>query len=306
VAAGRSIGATTGPHGTGAAASRGGVAVGPGGVAAAGGRVGTATGPGGNTVSGGARWSAAANPYGGYAAASRGVAVAGPAGHYTTIRSAAAVRTQAGYVRTGFAGARYFNAGWYAAHPGVWRAAAWAGAAAWAWASYATVAGFCGYPAEPVVYDYGTEVVLAGDQVYYNGDPIATAEQYATQALDIAVAGEAAKPPETEEWKPLGVFAMVHGDEKEAKDIFQIAINKDGVIRGNYYSTLTDMAVPIAGSVDKKTQRAGWIVGEKKDTVYETGVGNLAQPETTMLVHYGKDRTQQCTLVRLEPPKESN
>jgi hypothetical protein len=280
--------------------------MGPGGVAAGGGRVGTATGPGGNTVSGGSRWSAAANPYGGYAAASRGVAVSGPAGHYTTVRSAAAVRTQAGYVRTGFAGARYFNAGWYTAHPGVWRAAAWAGAAAWAWASYGTIAGFCGYPAEPVVYDYGSEIVYTGDQVYYNGDPVATAEQYATQALDIAVAGEAAKPAESEEWKSLGVFAMVQGDEKEAKDIFQIAINKDGVIRGNYYNTLTDMAVPIVGSVDKKTQRAAWIVGDKKDTVYETGVGNLSQPETSMLVHFGKDRTQQLTLVRLEPPKENN
>jgi hypothetical protein len=289
-------------------ASRGGAAVGPGGAAAGGARVGTATGPGG-TVSGGARFSAAANPYGGYAAASRGVAVAGAGGHYTAVRGAAAVRTQAGYVRTGVAGARYFNGGWYAAHPGVWRAAAWAGAgaaaAAWAWAPYATVADYCGYPADPVVYDYGTEVVIAGDQVYYNGDQIATAEQYATQALDIATTGEAAKPAETEEWKALGVFAMVQGDEKEAKDIFQIAINKDGVIRGNYYNTLTDMAVPIVGSVDKKTQRAAWTVGEKKDTVYETGMGNLAQAETSMLVHYGKDRTLQATLVRLEPPKES-
>ena len=37
--------------------------------------------------------------------------------------------------------------------------------------------------------------------------------------------------------------------------------------------------------------------------MYETGVGNLAEPETTMLVHFGKERTQQWTLVRLEPPK---
>jgi hypothetical protein len=56
--------------------------------------------------------------------------------------------------------------------------------------------------------------------------------------------------------------------------------------------------------VDRRTQRAAWIIGENKDTVYETGVGNLSQPETTMLVHAGKDRTQQWTLVRLEQPKE--
>jgi hypothetical protein len=38
--------------------------------------------------------------------------------------------------------------------------------------------------------------------------------------------------------------------------------------------------------------------------VYETGLGNLSQPETQVLVHFGKERTQQWTLVRLEPPKE--
>jgi hypothetical protein len=306
VAAGRSIGATTGPHGSGVAASRGGAAVGPGGVAAGGARVGTATGPGGTTVSGGSRWSAAANPYGAYGSAARGVAVGGAAGHYTGYRSAAAVRSQAGYVRSGFAGYNNFNTGWYAAHPGAWRAAAWtAGAAAWAGASYAAVSSYCGYPEEPVYYDYGSSVVYADNQVYYNGDPVATAEEYTTQAADIAAVGQAAKPAENEEWQSLGVFAMVQGDEKEANNIFQIAINREGVIRGNYYNGMTDLAVPISGSVDKKTQRAAWIVGEKKETVYETGVANLTQPETYVLVHVGKDRTQQWTLIRLEPPKES-
>jgi len=30
--------------------------------------------------------------------------------------------------------------------------------------------------------------------------------------------------------------------------------------------------------------------------VYETGLGNLSQQETQLLVHFGKDRTQQWTL----------
>jgi hypothetical protein len=30
----------------------------------------------------------------------------------------------------------------------------------------------------------------------------------------------------------------------------------------------------------------------------------LTEAETTMLVHFGKDRTQQWTLIRLEPPDE--
>jgi hypothetical protein len=265
------------------------------------------TGPGG-TVSGIARGGAAVNPYGGYASAARGVSVAGAAGHGTAYRSATALQTQGAYYRGGFRGYNsYFNAGWYTAHPAAWRAAAWAGAgvaAAWAWASYPTIATFCGYPEEPVVYDYGSTVVYEDNSVYYNGEAVATAEEYATQATDIAAAGQMAKPDEKEEWQSLGVFAAIQGEETKAEHIFQLAINKDGVIRGNYHNALTDTTLPIYGSVDKRTQRAAWVVGDKKDTVYETGLGNLTQPETEMLIHFGKESTQQWMLVRLEPPKE--
>jgi hypothetical protein len=100
------------------------------------------------------------------------------------------------------------------------------------------------------------------------------------------------------------VFAMLQGEETEVTHIVQIAVNKDGVIRGNYYNSLTDTTLPVTGSVGKKTQRAAWTIGDKKDTVYETGMGNLTKPETSMLVHVGKERTQQWTLVRLEAPEE--
>jgi hypothetical protein len=97
---------------------------------------------------------------------------------------------------------------------------------------------------------------------------------------------------------------MVQGEQVNGNDLFQLAVNKSGIIRGNYYNALSDTALPVYGSVDKKTQRAAWIVGDRKDTVYETGIGNLTQAETSMLVHFGKDRTQQWTLVRLESPEE--
>jgi hypothetical protein len=155
-----------------------------------------------------------------------------------------------------------------------------------------------------MIYDYGSLLVYENNSVYYNGEQIATAEEYATQAADYAVAGQAAKPAENEEWQSLGVYAMVQGDEKDAKDIFQLAINKDGIIRGNYQNVVTNTTLPVYGSVDKKSQRAAWIVGDNKDTVYETGVGNLSEAETEMLVHFGKERTQQWSLVRLEKPKE--
>jgi hypothetical protein len=185
-----------------------------------------------------------------------------------------------------------------------WRAAAWTAATFWAAATWGTVSTACGYPAEPVPYDYGSTVVYEGDQVIVNGDTVATAEEYTQQATQIATQGQEAKVEENEDWIPLGVFAMVQGEEKDSNDIFQLAINKDGIIRGNYYNGLSDTTVPVTGSVDKKSQRAAWTVGDRKDTVYETGIVNLTQPESTMLVHFGKDRTQQWMLVRLDKPED--
>ncbi|OAI53273.1 hypothetical protein AYO44_04385 [Planctomycetaceae bacterium SCGC AG-212-F19] len=48
----------------------------------------------------------------------------------------------------------------------------------------------------------------------------------------------------------------------------------------------------------------GGPVGDNKETTYEAGFANLTKPETTMLVHFGKDRTQQWTLVRVDQPAE--
>ena len=79
-----------------------------------------------------------------------------------------------------------------------------------------------------MVYDYGSTVVYEGDQVIYNGEPVATAEEYSQQAIQIAAQGIEAKPADKEEWTPLGVFGMVQGDEQDANKIFQLAINKDG------------------------------------------------------------------------------
>ena len=285
---GGSIGAASGPRGGAVGASRGAAAVGPRGG-----------------VVGGSRAGIAANPYAAYGSVSRGVAVRGTAGHFTAYRSTTALRTQGTYIRNSFGGYRYFNTGWYARHPVAWRAAAWNAAAYWRWVPYATLATFCSYPADPVVYYYGSTLVYEDNTVYYNGSPVASAEEYATQAASFAVAGQEAKSNDQEEWQSLGVFAIVQEEEKEANNIFQLAINKDGVLRGNYYNGLTDTSVPIYGSVDKTTQRAAWIIGDKKDTTYETGVGNFMQPETSMLVHFGKERTEQWTLVRLEAPKET-
>jgi hypothetical protein len=122
--------------------------------------------------------------------------------------------------------------------------------------------------------------------------------------MQFAEAGRTAQPAEDEKYQPLGIFALVKGDETTSDNIFQLAINKDGVVRGNYYDALTDTVQPVFGSLDKKSQRVAWSVGDKKDKVFEAGLYNLTLEQTTVLVHTGKERTDQYSLFRIEQPQE--
>ena len=154
-------------------------------------------------------------------------------------------------------------------------------------------------------YDYGTTAVYEGESVYVNGDAVATQAEYVTQATEIAAAAEKTPPAPNDEPMPLGVFGMVQGDETTATQFVQLALDKQGIISGEYYNGTTDVTEKLGGSIDKKSQRAAWTVADRKTIVYEAGIANLTKDETTMLIHYGKDKTQQWILVRIpEPTKE--
>jgi hypothetical protein len=237
------------------------------------------------------------------AAAGRVGAVSGQGGTY--YRSATAIRGQAVSVRQGVAGYPCFRAGWYGQYPGAWLAAGWAASAAWrpsTWGAYST---FSGYSGDTTYYNYGDNVVYQDDGVYIDGEKAYTAEAYAQNAITAADAGREAQVTKEEEWLPLGVFAMVQGDEQNSNQIFQLAVNKKGVIRGNYFDAITESTAQVYGSVDEKSQRAAWTVGDRKTPVYEAGMANLTQDETTMLVHYSADRSRQFSLIRIEEPEKT-
>jgi hypothetical protein len=215
---------------------------------------------------------------------------------------------RAGYVRGGFYNYNVFDRGWYGTYPQAWRPTYWVAPGAvypaWATATWPTLAMWCNVPVTPLFYDYGSNLVYQNNNVYFNGEEVGTAEAYARQATELARQGEEAKPEKTQKWQSLGVFALAQGDEKTSNTLFQLAIDQEGIIRGNYYDALTQASTPVSGSVDKKTQRAAWIIGDKKDTIFEAGLYNLTKDETPVLVHIGKDKTQQWLLVRMEQPKD--
>lgn len=287
----------SGPQGSIAGKYQGGAAIGPQGGVAGKSRAGIASGPGGAAI-GGSRAGVAAGPYG--AAAGRTTVVAGNRGTY--YRSATVIRNQGVFVRQAVVRYPCFRPGWYAQHPGAWFAAGWVAGTVWRAATWPVCANFWGIAAEPVYYVYGENVVYQDDGVYFDGEKAYALDVYAEKAAALADAGREANVTKDEEWLPLGVFAMVQADEKTSNHIFQLAVNKQGIIRGNYYDAVTDTTTEVSGSVSKQSQRAAWTVGDRKNPVYEAGIANLTEPETTMVVHYGTERTQQFTLIRLEEP----
>ena len=83
---------------------------------------------------------------------------------------------------------------------------------------------------------------------------------------------------------------------------FQLSINRDGVINGAFQSTLTGDSHPVAGKVDKASQRAVWRVGDNGKTIYETSLANLTQDVSPIAIHFDATRTQTWLLVRMPQP----
>ena len=198
-----------------------------------------------------------------------------------------------------------FTPGWYGRYPGCWWPGKWAIATtAWATLGWATCGGYCGCSGDGDYYDYGGNVTYQEGNVYYGDQPVATAEQYYDQAEQLADAG---KEAQNEEWLPLGVYAVIAEPTQTQTDkVLQLAVNKDGVIRGNFQDSLTDKVMPVIGSVDKQTQRVCFKPEGNGSLVVETGLYDLTNDEVPVLVHFGADRQELRTLIRLKQPEEQS
>ncbi|MBN2294372.1 MAG: protocadherin [Pirellulales bacterium] len=208
--------------------------------------------------------------------------------------------TNAAAVRGNFNHWSVYGAGWYTAHPGAWHPAGWGAGVAWRAASWSFVGAWMNYyPSAPVYYDYGNNITYQDDSVYMNGQDQGTSGQYYQQAQNLANTGAQAQTTD-EQWMPLGVFALTKTGQTSSDVTIQLAVDKQGVIRGNYTDTKTGKTQLVQGSVDKQTQRVAFTVGDNKSNIVETGLYNLTKDEAPVLIHFGKDRTEQWLLVRLK------
>jgi hypothetical protein len=160
---------------------------------------------------------------------------------------------------------------------------------------------------EPIVYDYGTDIVMESNDVYIDGEQIDSAADYRQQALALANPPDVPPPPAPIDAKdasiiPLGVWALVQQEKGDAIMFYQLSMTREGLITGGYYNVLTGESAPVTGSVDKKSQRIAWHTGEKGNSVVECNLYGLTKDQTACFVHFGTSQTQEWLLVRLPNP----
>lgn len=188
--------------------------------------------------------------------------------------------------------------------------ARWRINAPYRWATWAALTGwFSGYGwSEPAYYDYGENCYYDDGQVYYGDEAVATEKQYAEQAEALATT-PAETAPENADWMSLGVFAITQDGQASGPPptmFVQLAVSKTGTIAGTFTNTAAgDQSQTIEGMVDKKSQRAAWVLSGKKRPIMETGIFNLTKETAPALVHFEDGQTQQWLLVRLDEPKEA-
>jgi hypothetical protein len=106
------------------------------------------------------------------------------------------------------------------------------------------------------------------------------------------------------DWFPMGTFTVLDATGNEKKGhILQLAANKNGQIRGNYFNEETGKIRQMVGAVDPKSQRVALRFSDEEKTVLECGLWNLTQDSVPLLVHYDEKDSEQLTLIRLTKPE---
>lgn len=208
----------------------------------------------------------------------------------------------------GLGGYNYGIGGWGSGAGGWWGYSPWVGNRAWnywygnpGWNSFA---GYYGWQT-PYYYDYGPSgnVVYRDNYVYVNDQRVGTADDYAQSAAELAMVTQEQMSGD-HDWMPLGTFSVaVNQNESNPARVAQLAYdNKQGLISGTIFNRDSNNLYTLQGKVDPETQRVAFTIGKDPNVVMETGLYNLTQNETPVLVHFGGNKTSTYLFTRLAEP----
>jgi len=177
-----------------------------------------------------------------------------------------------------------FTPDWYAKYPQAWRPTQsptdW-----WRAADVATVTAWLGQPVN-AAGDAATDssaVTTAGDV----GDD-------GLQSVLVLPAGhdnQAAPAASDSDWLPLGVFAVAAQGNSQPHNYQQLAVDRKGVIKGNFYDAISGTNQPIEGTVDRSTLMASWTVGTNGSRFTAPMRAFTSEPRTVSVASDGQSRS---------------
>ncbi len=179
-----------------------------------------------------------------------------------------------------------FSADWYAKHPEAWRPkqspADW-----WKTVDVATITAWLGNP------------ITAAGTAAGNGGAVATAGGVEASAdglrsvLVLPAGHQNAVGPADSDWLPLGVFAVVPPgtqDTAQAHNYQQLAVDRQGTIKGNFFDAISGTVQPITGTVDRTALTASWTVGANGSRFTAPMRAFAGQPRTVSMLSGGQPR----------------
>ena len=185
-----------------------------------------------------------------------------------------------------------FTPAWYSEHPDAWQYTH-PHADLWAVAGVAGLTNWLGYPATATTTTAATSTTVAGTEA---------AAAATVTSTDGNASNAVALPPDLE-WMPLGVYATGPKDAAQAHVYQQLAVSKQGELKGNYYDSITNTTQPVSGSIDRETRKASWKVGEKGGATFETTLDALMKTPSDVTMKSGSAK-HEWELVQVQKPDD--
>ena len=181
-----------------------------------------------------------------------------------------------------------FTADWYARYPQAWRPAQpptdW-----WRAADAATLSSWLERPVSQAgtgAAELGAVKTTGAEEVGADG----------LRSVLVLPAGHDHRVNDTD-WLPLGVFAVMLPGGSEPHNYQQLAADREGTIKGNFYDEISDTVQPIAGTIDRNTRKVSWTVGANGSRFTAALDAFATAPRNVRVVSAGKARDMELVPV---------
>ncbi len=115
-----------------------------------------------------------------------------------------------------------------------------------------------------------------------------------------------ADPAKTAQYLPLGVYTLAPHDQSDTSVMMQLAVTKDGIVRGSYFDLATNREQTVRGAVDKQSQLVAFTIGNDDKNVYETGLASLTTGGGDISKFDPDGKLGRFTLERMEDPEKKD